>query len=317
MRELKDRVAVITGAASGIGRGIAERCGRESMKVVLADLEEEALARTAQDMKAKGVDVLAVPTDVSKEGDIKALAEKTLNYFGAVHLLFNNAGVNVRTSLLESTLADWQWLIGVNLWGVIHGVRIFAPIMLAQDTDCHIVNTASGAGLISSSQGGIYKVTKHGVVSLSETLYHELKEMKAKVKVSVLVPVLVKTRFSDAERNRPKEFQNDSVKERLSPESLKKLKSWEQMGRQATKKYGLQPEKSADYVFNAIKKEKFYILTHFWIKPAIQMRMEDILLERNPTNVLSSKLKTVWVMVKNILPIPRPRFIFNRGARGA
>jgi NADP-dependent 3-hydroxy acid dehydrogenase YdfG len=149
MKEFKDKVAVITGAASGIGRAIAFRCAQEGMKVVLTDIEEKALTQTETEMKALGAAVLAVLTDVSKASDLEALAQKTLDAFGAVHLLCNNAGVDAGTSIWESSLADWQWVMGVNLWGVIHGVRVFVPIMLEQDTDSHIVNTASISGLVS------------------------------------------------------------------------------------------------------------------------------------------------------------------------
>ena len=176
MREFKDKAAVITGAASGIGRAMADRCVQEGMKVVLADVELEALAKTEASMKASGATVLAVRTDVSQARDVEALAQETLEAFGDVHLLCNNAGVGTSAAIWEITIADWEWVIGVNLWGVIHGVRVFVPIMLEQDTECHIVNTASILGLISGPGSGAYKVTKHAVVTLSETLYHELAE---------------------------------------------------------------------------------------------------------------------------------------------
>ena len=161
MKNFKDKVAVVTGAASGIGKAIAQRCVQEGMKVVLADIEEKPLAQTGDDLKKAGATVLSVLTDVSKINDVEQLARKTLGDFGEVHLLFNNAGVTAGTSIWESTLADWEWVIGVNLWGVIHGIRTFVPIMLKQDNECHIVNTSSVAGLISSPGDGIYKVTKH------------------------------------------------------------------------------------------------------------------------------------------------------------
>src|SRR5947209_3090517 len=203
MQEFKDKVAVITGAASGIGRALTDRCVQEGMRVVLADVEVETLTKTEASMKASGATVLAVRTDVSQARDVEALAQKTLNTFGAVHLLCNNAGVASEAVVWESTIAEWEWVMGVNLWSVIHGVRVFVPIMLAQDTECHIVNTASMAGLISGPGLGAYKVTKHGVVALSETLYHELAERGAKVKVSVLCPGVVSTRIMEGGRNRP------------------------------------------------------------------------------------------------------------------
>jgi len=154
VKEFKDKVALITGAASGIGRGIAQRCAQEGMKVVLADIEEKALTQTEKEMKAAGASVLAVLTDVSKASDVEALRQRTLHAFGAVHLLCNNAGVGAGGSIWESTLADWEWVIRVNLWGIIHGVGVFVPVMLEQDTECHIVNTASALGLISSPHLG-------------------------------------------------------------------------------------------------------------------------------------------------------------------
>ncbi len=211
MREFKDKVAVITGAASGLGRAMALRCAQEGMKVVLADVEVDPLAKTEASMKASGATVLAVHTDVSRAGDVEALAQQALQTFGAVHLLCNNAGVGTGAAAIwESTIADWEWVIGVNLWGVIHGVRVFVPIMLAEDTECHIVNTASMAGLVSGPGLGAYKVTKHAVVTLSETLYHELAGRRAKVNVSVLCPGFVNTRIMESAPTAPSTFRRRS-----------------------------------------------------------------------------------------------------------
>ena len=285
MKEFKGKTAVITGAASGIGRGIAQRCAQEGMKIVLADIEEKALVQTEEEMKAAGASVLAVLTDVSKASDVEALGQKTLDAFGAVHLLCNNAGVGAGGFIWESTLADWKWVIGVNLWGVIHGIRVFVPIMLEQDTECHIVNSASATGLVSSPYLGLYKVTKHGIVTLSETLYHELALRGAKIKVSVLCPMWVTTQLMEAERNRPAELQNDPAEEmriKTSPEY------WEveRLVREAVQA-GISCQQAADCVFDALREEKFYILTDpDLVKPMVQMRMEDILQERNPTNPL-------------------------------
>ena len=167
VKDFKDKVAVVTGAASGIGRALAERCAQEGMKVVLAGINAENLKKTEQVLRAEGAIVLSVPTDVAKLADIEALAQKTLSAFGAVHLLFNNAGVGAGSTIWESSLADWQWVMGVNLWGVIFGLRIFVPIMLAQDTECHIVNTASIVGLMPPFHPfAPYQVSKHAVVAL-------------------------------------------------------------------------------------------------------------------------------------------------------
>src|SRR5215813_6828456 len=149
MKEFRGKVAVITGGASGIGRGLAERCAKEGMKIVLADVEKSALAQAERELKDTGAEVVAVRTDVSKPEDVDALARRTLGAFGAAHMLFNNAGVGAGSTVWESTLEDWQWVMGVNLWGVIHGVRTFVPLMLKQGDECHIVNTASMAGLVS------------------------------------------------------------------------------------------------------------------------------------------------------------------------
>lgn len=283
MKEFQGKVAVVTGAASGIGRALAERCAHEGMKVVLADIEEQALMQASQELKSTGTDILAVQTDVSKAGDMEALAQKTLATYGAVHLLFNNAGVGAGSTIWESTLADWEWVMGVNLWGVIHGIHTFVPLMLKQNTEAHIVNTASSAGLISGPGLGIYKVTKHGVVTLSETLYHELALSGAKIKVSVLCPGFVNTHIMDAERNRPVQLQNDPAEASISPQNVA-IYQWLQQLVQA----GMPPHQVAAIVFNAIRDEKFYILTHPEVKEAVQVRMEDILQDRNPTNVVAS-----------------------------
>ena len=176
MQELRDKVAVITGGASGIGRAFADRCLEEGVKMVLADIEQAALDKAAEELANAGADVLAVRTDVSKSGSVEDLAKRVLDRYGAVHLLFNNAGVASSGPVWQNTLADWEWVLGVNLMGVVHGIRTFVPIMLSQDADAHIVNTASMAGLLSTPGLGIYNVTKHGVVTLSETLALELQQ---------------------------------------------------------------------------------------------------------------------------------------------
>lgn len=281
MKDFKDRVAVITGAASGIGRGLAKRCVQEGMKVVLADIEEPTLLQTQKELQSIGAKVLAIRTDVSKARDVEVLANKTLDTFGAVHLLFNNAGVSAGSTIWESSLADWEWVLGVNLWGVIHGLHVFIPIMLAQDTECYIVNTASVAGLLSLGGVAPYQATKHAVVALSEHLYHSLAQQNAKVKASVLCPGFVNTRIMDAERNRPIGLQNETANTPLSPED-KVLAEYMRQVLQA----GMSPLQVADYVFKAIREERFYILTHPEINTAVQIRMEDILQQRNPRNLL-------------------------------
>ena len=275
MKDFKDKVAVITGAASGIGRALADRCVQEGMKAVLADVEAEPLAKAEASLKASGATVLAVQTDVSQVRDVEALAQKTMEAFGAVHVLCNNAGVGTEAAVWESTLAEWEWIVGVNLWGVVHGVRVFVPLMLAQDAECHIVNTASTAGLISGPGLGAYKVTKHGVVTLSETLHHELAERGAKVKVSVLCPGIVNTRIMESVRNRPGDLPPTAPRGPASEER------WEALRRLVPA--GMPAAQVADAVFEALRKDRFYILTHPEGKEAVRTRMEDILQERNPT----------------------------------
>jgi len=277
MKELTGKVAVVTGAASGIGRAMAERFASEGMKVVLADVEEGALAKAEGDMKAVGSDVVAVATDVGNAGDLEALAKKTIEAFGAVHVLCNNAGVGpVTGATWELTEADWQWVLGVNLLGVINGVRAFVPIMLEQDGDCHIVNTASVAGLISAPYFATYDVAKHGVVTLSESLYLELAAVGSKVRVSVLCPAWVKTDLMDGARNRPEELRNDE--ETMAPQAA----VMDQAVRQLVAG-GTDPAGIAEAVINAIQNEKFYILPHAEWKEQVRTRMEDILEGRNPS----------------------------------
>lgn len=282
MKEFKDKVAVITGAASGIGRGIAERCVEKGMKVVLADINEGDLRKAETEIKALGGTVLSVRTDVSKREDLELLARKTLDAFGEVHLLVNNAGIGAGGSPWEATWSDWEWVIGVNLWGVIHGVKIFTPIMLAQNTDCHIVNTASVAGLtVGGLPSAPYTVTKHAVVALSERLYLALEERNALVKVSVLCPGFVKTNIMNAERNRPVELQNEPVE--IPPQVQADL-DFMNAGVEA----GMSPLQVADQVFEAIEEEKFYILTHPESLPVIKLRVDNLLQLENPQNPIDT-----------------------------
>ncbi|WP_409175904.1 SDR family NAD(P)-dependent oxidoreductase [Brevibacillus fortis] len=285
MNQFENKVAVITGAASGIGRALATRCAEEQMKVVLADVEVAALQRVEQELKAAGATVLAVVTDVSKEKDIQTLAQKTLDSFGAVHLLFNNAGVGAGSTIWQSTLADWQWVMNVNLWGAIHATQIFIPMMLKQGTECHIVNTASLAGLESGPGNSIYRVSKHALVSLSETLYHELKMIQSKIGVSVLCPGFVQTQICDANRNRPAEYSKPGDIVEPSPMTT----AIDQFIRSGVEQ-GISPKEVADHTFLAIKSNRFYILPDPSYKETVRQRMEDILNQHNPTFVIPSHI---------------------------
>lgn len=274
MKEFRNRVAVVTGAASGMGKAVAERFAAEGMKVVLADVEPDALAVVEQELRARGSTVLAVRTDVSKAADVEHLAARAVESFGTVHVLCNNAGVGTGGLAWLQRIADWEWTLGVNLWGVIHGVRTFLPIMLAHGEEGHIVSTASVAGLLSGPFQIPYNVSKYGVVALSEGLYRELALVEAKIKVSVLCPGFVHTRIMESERNRPAELP-------LLPVGEVEMQYAEMMrARVAT---GLAPAEVARQVFEAIRDERFYIITDpdEW-KPFIRERMEDILSDRNP-----------------------------------
>ena len=274
MKEFMGKTAVVTGAASGIGRAIAEKCAKEGMKIVLADIEEKALANTKEELEAIGAPVLAIKTDVSKIHDIETLAEKTIKRFGEAHLLFNNAGVGAPGTIWECSLDNWKWVLDVNLWGVIYGVHVFTPLMLKQNTECHIVNTASTAGLGYNMYMGPYGVSKYGIVTLSESLYLELKERGSKVNVSVLCPGFVKTRLDKSDRNRPSGYKSADF---ISKEALEMLEYLD-----SGLIDGMFPAKVADIVFDGIKDEQLYILTHKDWNPEIEKRMNNIIKERNP-----------------------------------
>ena len=275
MKDFTGKVAVITGAASGIGRGIAKRCVQSGMQVVLADIDEDRLREVETELGAEGGSVIAVRTDVSKRADVEELARRAFDVRGEVHLLFNNAGVGAGGAPWEATWNDWEWVINVNLWSVIHGVKIFTPLMLAQKAESHIINTSSGAGLGVGGFSAPYAVTKHAVVALSESLYLSLQQRKAKVKVSVLCPGLVHTNIAEAERNRPVELRNEDIP--LSPQM--------QAGRAAFQKLvdtSMPPDRVAEIVFDAIENERFYILTHPEWRELIRMRMDSLLKMENP-----------------------------------
>ena len=278
MKELKGKVAAVTGAASGLGRSMALAFAAEGMDLALADVDEVNLSSVQDEVLAKGVRAITLKVDVSNAQQLEIFRDQTLTRLGGVHVVCNNAGVSPLGAVWENSPADWQWILGVNLWGVIHGVRAFTPHLLAQD-EGHIVNTASVAGLISPPGSGAYNVTKHGVVALSESLYHDLRERNSKVGVSVLCPAYVPTGIVDSERNRPKDLP-------VSTKSEATL-AREAMLRKAVASGKISADQVAQSVVAAIKDERFYILTHPRIKGAIQARMEDILNERAPRNPLS------------------------------
>jgi NAD(P)-dependent dehydrogenase (short-subunit alcohol dehydrogenase family) len=279
MKRFAGRVAVVTGAGSGLGRELALRFAREGMKLALADVDEAALAKTETDLKAAGTAAIAVRCDVSNGADVEALAARTLDAFGAVHVVCNNAGIAPLGVVWENTVADWQWTLGVNLWGVIHGVRVFTPILLRQDDEGHIVNTASVAGLIAPPGMGMYNVSKHAVVALSETLHHDLALRGAKVRCSVVCPAYFPSGIAESERSRPAVLSETRAKSAEDLERDAKMRRAVQSGR-------LSAADIANRVFEAVRDERFYVLTHPRILPAVEARMRDILEGRNPGNPL-------------------------------
>lgn len=284
MKDLNGKVAVITGGASGIGLAVAKACADEGMKLVLADIAERDLARVSAEFESNGVEVLSLIVDVSKYEEVEALAVQTLKRFGKVHFLFNNAGVGAGSTVWDTTLKDWEWVMGVNVMGVVYGVKVFTPIMLAQDEEGHIVNTASIAGLIAGPSMAAYRVSKHAVVSLSESLYLELEQMNANVSASVLCPAWVKTQIFSSERNRPNALKNDGTNGFESADPL--IKSQLAASVKAVIEDGMDPDVIAAHVIEAIKAKRFYILTHPHFTGAIAYRMKDILNGNNPRNLM-------------------------------
>ena len=280
MKDLKGKVAVVTGAASGLGRAMAIAFANEGMDVALADVDQASLSSVESEVKAKGGHATALKVDVSRADEVEALREQALKRLGGVHLVCNNAGVAPLGTVWKGTIADWQWILGVNLWGVIHGVRTFTPHLVEQN-EGHIVNTASVSGLISPPGSGAYNVTKHAVVALSETLHHDLRERKSAVGVSVLCPAYVPTGIAESERNRPADLKNPPSEP--SPAML----AMQAMLKKAVASGKVSADQVAQAVVAAVKEERFYILTHPRIKGAIQARMEDILQERPPRNPMA------------------------------
>jgi NAD(P)-dependent dehydrogenase (short-subunit alcohol dehydrogenase family) len=276
MKMLEGRVAAVTGAASGLGRAMALAFAGEGMHAALADVDEPGLKSTLDEVQSRGVRAFAMRVDVSRYQEVESFCSKAIAQFGATHVVCNNAGVSPLGAVWENTLADWQWILGVNLWGVIHGVRAFVPRLLAQG-EGHVVNTASVAGLISPPGMGAYNVTKHAVVALSESLHHDLRSRGSPVGVSVLCPAYVPTGIADSERNRPRELLNPGRNPSKEEALLKK----------AVASGKLSADDVARAVVAAVKEERFYVLTHPRIKGAIRARMEDILDERAPRNPLA------------------------------
>lgn len=269
MQEFRGRVAVVTGAASGIGFALAERFAAEGMKVVLADVEQPALAVAEERLRTAGAEVAAFRCDVSHADEVEQLARDSVKAFGAVHIVCNNAGVadTSGASVWDSSLADWEWVVGVNLWGVVHGIRAFVPLLLQQE-EAHVLNTASAAGLLPAHLGS-YSVTKHAVVALSEALRMELAAIGARVGVSVLCPGVVSTRILDATRNRPASAPASTVA--ANPSTRRSMDSLRE--RMST---GTEPSVIAACVLDAIRDNRLYVLPHPAVLDQVRRRMEDI-----------------------------------------
>jgi NAD(P)-dependent dehydrogenase (short-subunit alcohol dehydrogenase family) len=299
MKNFTDKVAVITGAASGFGREFARLGAKRGMKLVLADVQQDALNEIKAELQAQGAQLIALQCDVSKAEQVQALADAAMTQFGAVHLLFNNAGVGSGGLVWENSAADWVWVLGVNLFGVIHGVRIFTPLMLAAaksdpQYEGHIVNTASIAGLQNAPTMGIYNVSKHAVVSLSETLFQDLRLVEAPIGVSLLCPYFVPTGIHQSARNRPDELsvattltKSQALAQAFSEKSVVSGK--------------ISAEQVAELTFDAIRDDRFYIFSETEPLDNTRKRMEDIVQQRNPYDpyedvphirvLLSAKLK--------------------------
>ncbi len=275
MEDLRGKVAVITGGASGIGRAVADRAAAEGMKIVLGDIEEGPLKEAVDDLTSTGAEALGVVTDVSDAASVQALRDRTLDRFGSVHLVHNNAGIGLGGPIWEVSEEDWRWILGVNLWGVIHGVAAFVPVLVEQG-EGHVVNTASIAGLIAAPFLGPYNATKQAVVAISETLFKDLQAVGAPIGVSVLCPGFVRTRIAESERNRPQ-----WAPDREAPGTAELRGAVQNMVAG-----GIAPATVADRVIDAVRTNTFYILTHPELDEALTTRFDDILQRRPPSPTL-------------------------------
>lgn len=277
MEQFRGKVAVITGAASGFGRAFAQKGAALGMKLVLADIDQGALGDVVESLAATGADVIGVPADVSDGAAVEALAQRTLDTYGKVHLLFNNAGVGASGLLWEMSANDWSWVFGVNVMGVAHGVRVFTPIMLRQNEPAHIVNTASVAGLISPPAMGVYSASKHAVVALTETLYHDLRRVGGPVNCSLLCPAFTPTGIADAERARPARWRNEV------PATASQLLAGREI-RKAVRSGRLSATDIAQAAYDAVRANRFYVITHPAIMASVRARHDDIEQMRAPSD---------------------------------
>ncbi len=286
MKDFEGRTAVITGGGSGFGREFAHIASTLGMNVVLADVQQDALDRVVAELEAKGTPVLARRTDVSRGEQIEALAKATDTRFGTVHLLFNNAGVGSGGLIWENSVRDWEWVLGVNLWGVIHGTRVFVPRMLAaakadRGYQGHVVNTASMAGMLNAPNMGIYNVSKHAVVSFTETLFQDLALVDAPIGASLLCPYFVPTGISESHRNAPTDVAGE-------PATASK-RAQQMMSSKAVGSGKVSAVDVAEMVFEAIRGDRFYVFSHPHALGNVETRMKDIVSLSNPSDPFAAR----------------------------
>ena len=287
MKTFQGRTAVITGAASGFGLETSRIAARLGMNVVMADVQQDALDTAAAEITALGAPVLAYRLDVSKAAEVEALGAAVLARFGAPHFVFNNAGIGAGGLIWENTVKDWEWVIGVNIMGVAHGVRVFTPMMLAAakadpSYEGHITNTASMAGLLNAPNMGVYNVSKHAVVALSETLFQDLRLVTDQISASVLCPFFVPTGITKSQRNRPGELQDDAKPTRSQLIG-------QAMSDKAVGSGKVSAAQVAQFVFDAVAEKRFYVYSHPRALATVQTRLEDIVSARNPTDPFAHK----------------------------
>ena len=294
MQSFAEKTAVITGAGSGLGREFALLGAKLGMRLVLADVQQDALKQTQASAIALGAEVLSQVCDVRHGDEVESLAQRAVQRFGSIHLVFNNAGVGAGGLIWESTQHDWEWVLGVNVWGVIHGVRVFTPIMLASEKadptfQGHIVNTASMAGLLTPPAMGVYNVSKHAVVALTETLYHDLSLIESGLGVSVLCPYFVPTGISQSETVRPSDAKPAEPATRSQQLSQAMLEKAVTAGK-------VSAAEVAQMTFDAIRARQFYIYSHPQALGNVDRRMQDILHARNPSDPYEQapKLRDQW-----------------------
>ena len=287
IKNFKGRTAVITGAASGFGLEASRIAAGLGMNIVMADVQQDALDSAAAEIRALGAAVLPFRLDVSKAAEVEALGAATLAHFGAPNFVFNNAGVGAGGLIWETTAKDWEWVVGVNLMGVAHGIRVFTPMMLEAarkdpEYEGHITNTASMAGLLNAPNMGVYNATKSAVVAMSETLYQDLRLVTDQISASVLCPFFVPTGITQSHRNRPAEMRDDHKPTRSQLIG-------QAMSDKAVSSGKVTAGQVAQFVFDAVTEDRFYVYSHPKSLASVQVRLEDIMLPRNPTDPFAHK----------------------------